>query len=91
MPQFPYALLIFLFALQGCGSDRLVSAQPPVPPPELELELTDLQWVFQDSHSDASLRGLSVVDDLVAWAGGSGGTVLRTTDGGPGDGNRAPA
>lgn len=30
----------------------------------------------------ASLRGLSVVSDRIVWASGSGGTVLRTTDGG---------
>lgn len=28
------------------------------------------------------MRGLSVVDERVVWASGSGGTVLRTTDGG---------
>lgn len=29
-----------------------------------------------------SLRGLSVVDDKVAWASGVNGTVIRTIDGG---------
>ena len=37
---------------------------------------------MQDSNSSASLRGLSVVDGNIAWASGSGGTVLRTTDAG---------
>jgi photosystem II stability/assembly factor-like uncharacterized protein len=32
--------------------------------------------------STASMRGLSVVDAQVAWASGTGGSVLRTTDGG---------
>ncbi len=32
--------------------------------------------------SDASFRGLSVVDDRVAWISGSKGTVGRSTDGG---------
>ncbi|MGB3849926.1 MAG: YCF48-related protein [Tunicatimonas sp.] len=36
----------------------------------------------QVTATNASLRGLSVVDGNVAWASGSGGTVLRTTDGG---------
>jgi len=40
-------------------------------------QLTEL-----DSPTTASLRGLSVVSDSVAWASGSGGTVLRTVDGG---------
>ncbi len=30
----------------------------------------------------ARLRGVSAVSDRVAWASGSGGTVLRTDDGG---------
>lgn len=34
------------------------------------------------SPTTASLRGLSVVSDSVAWASGSGGTVLRTVNGG---------
>ena len=39
-------------------------------------------WVPQPSGTTARLRGLSVVDERVAWAGGAGGTVLRTVDGG---------
>lgn len=34
------------------------------------------------SATGASLRGLSVVSDRVAWASGTGGTWLRTIDGG---------
>lgn len=40
------------------------------------------EWESQDSGTTASLRGLSVVDDEVAWASGQFGTILRTTDGG---------
>ena len=36
----------------------------------------------QVTPTTASLRGLSVVSEQVAWASGSAGTVLRTTDGG---------
>lgn len=36
----------------------------------------------QDSHTTASLRGLSVLSDEVAWASGSDGTYLITKDGG---------
>ncbi|MCK5145410.1 oxidoreductase [bacterium] len=35
-----------------------------------------------NSPVTASLRGLCVVSDRVVWASGSGGTVLRTVDGG---------
>jgi photosystem II stability/assembly factor-like uncharacterized protein len=40
------------------------------------------QWVPQQSGTNARLRGLSIVSRDVAWASGSGGTCLRTTDGG---------
>ncbi len=45
---------------------------------------TDVQfsWTPQTTPTTASLRGLSVVSDQVAWASGSEGTCLRTTDGG---------
>ncbi len=36
----------------------------------------------QTTSTTVSLRGLSVVSEQVAWASGSAGTVLRTTDGG---------
>lgn len=40
------------------------------------------QWQKQNVETKASLRGLSVVSEKVVWASGTGGTVLRTTDGG---------
>ena len=43
---------------------------------------TNAVWELQPSGTDASLRGLSVVSDQVAWASGTHGTVIRTTDGG---------
>jgi photosystem II stability/assembly factor-like uncharacterized protein len=39
-------------------------------------------WTMQSSGTHASLRGIHSVDGKVAWASGSGGTVLRTIDGG---------
>lgn len=39
-------------------------------------------WPEFDTGSVASLRGISAVSEHVAWASGSGGTVLRTVDGG---------
>lgn len=39
-------------------------------------------WQVQDSHTTASLRGISAVSAKVAWASGTGGTYLRTVDGG---------
>ena len=40
------------------------------------------QWEPQPSGTTARLRGLSVLSRDVAWASGSGGTCLRTIDGG---------
>jgi len=41
-----------------------------------------LSWQEQHAHTSASLRGVSAVDAETCWASGSGGTFLRTTDGG---------
>jgi photosystem II stability/assembly factor-like uncharacterized protein len=40
------------------------------------------QWTTHDVATKASLRGLSVVNEKVVWASGTGGTVVRTADGG---------
>lgn len=40
------------------------------------------QWQQQAVNTKAGLRGLSVVDEKVIWASGTGGTFLRTIDGG---------
>src|SRR5690348_6870773 len=40
------------------------------------------QWKAQNSNTSASLHGLSVVNANVVWASGTGGTFVRTTDGG---------
>jgi photosystem II stability/assembly factor-like uncharacterized protein len=50
--------------------------------PEPEPSSPSGEWVDSASGSDASLRGLCVVDAVVAWASGAAGTYLRTTDGG---------
>lgn len=39
-------------------------------------------WGMQESGTTAGLRGIDSVDGTVAWASGTGGTVLRTVDGG---------
>ena len=40
------------------------------------------QWIKQTVNTTASFRGLSVVNEKVVWASGTGGTVVRTIDGG---------
>lgn len=39
-------------------------------------------WQLFDTQTQASLRGLAAVDSKFAWACGSKGTIVRTTDGG---------
>ncbi|HEU5457745.1 MAG TPA: hypothetical protein VFU68_03935 [Terracidiphilus sp.] len=52
----------------------------------LALQITAQQpspvWQLQSSGTTAGLRGIDSVDGTIAWASGTGGTVLRTTDGG---------
>jgi photosystem II stability/assembly factor-like uncharacterized protein len=40
------------------------------------------QFQMQNSHTTANLRGIHSLGDGIAWASGTEGTVLRTTDGG---------
>ncbi len=46
------------------------------------LQAQDIKIVEQTIPKKASFRGLSAVNNQVAWASGSGGTVLRTINGG---------
>jgi len=63
-------LLSSLFLLASLiASSQTQTAVPPV-------------WQMQDSGTAASLRGIHSVDGKVAWASGTGGTILKTTDGG---------
>ena len=39
-------------------------------------------WTIEDSGTAAGLRGIDSVNGKIAWASGTGGTVLRTVDGG---------
>src|ERR1700744_3762883 len=40
------------------------------------------QWTIQQSNTTASLRGVHALGNGIAWASGTNGTVLRTTDDG---------
>ncbi len=58
-----------LFSLTACLWATLIFAQTP-------------DWSQFQSPRKASLRGLSPTSDQVCWASGSGGTWLKTEDGG---------
>jgi photosystem II stability/assembly factor-like uncharacterized protein len=49
---------------------------------QLLTQQVSAQWVIQPTGASARLRGISAVDANVAWASGTGGTVLLTFDGG---------
>lgn len=40
------------------------------------------QWIQQTVNTPAGFRGLAVVNEKVIWASGTGGTVIKTIDGG---------
>jgi len=44
------------------------------------LSSANAQWEIEESHTTADLRGIHNVGGGVAWASGTNGTVLRTTD-----------
>jgi photosystem II stability/assembly factor-like uncharacterized protein len=48
----------------------------------LTSKVTNGQWVKQSVNTTASFRGLSVVSEKIIWASGTGGTVIKTVDGG---------
>jgi photosystem II stability/assembly factor-like uncharacterized protein len=50
--------------------------------PVLLVGVATAQFTLQDAKTTSSLRGVSAVSAQVAWASGSAGTVVRTTDGG---------
>ncbi|MFC2168383.1 S8 family serine peptidase [Acidobacteriota bacterium] len=41
-----------------------------------------VRWEIQKSNTQASIRGISAVDNRICWISGSNGTYARTTDGG---------
>ena len=62
-----------LILLIAASALAFAQSNPPAAP---------LVWQMQESGSTAGLRGIDSVDGTVAWASGSGGTVLKTLDGG---------
>ncbi len=48
----------------------------------ISISSANAQWKKYEVGTDASFRGLDVVNEKIVWASGSGGTVVRTIDGG---------
>lgn len=48
----------------------------------LSVSMASAQWIKQSVATTASFRGLSVVNEKIIWASGTGGTVIKTTNAG---------
>jgi photosystem II stability/assembly factor-like uncharacterized protein len=62
-------LLTSIVLLSSCSSPKEESKLSPY-------------WQPIATGAEANFRGLSAISDQIAWASGSGGTVIRTIDGG---------
>jgi photosystem II stability/assembly factor-like uncharacterized protein len=69
-------------AAAACGRRPLPAVLEPPRRAELPSPLWEAQPGAAAAAAGASLRGVRAVSARVAWASGSAGTVLRTTDGG---------
>ena len=63
--------LLCIFFLAACSQQA-----------EKQIDLTDAHWQPQVSGLSVSFRGISAVDENVAWVSGTNGSCLRTVDGG---------
>ncbi len=75
------ALLYSCSAQKETEKPKEEAKQPPVII-EKKKRTIDFEIDMQHSGTASSLRGISVVDSLTAWATGNKGAVLHTTDGG---------
>ncbi|MBP2474479.1 photosystem II stability/assembly factor-like uncharacterized protein [Crossiella equi] len=73
-----------------CAAAALALVVPVPATAAPEIKTADLTWQLTPTDSTARFRGLAAVDRDTAWLGGSGGTVLRTTNGGRSWSNVSP-
>jgi len=71
-----------LFVAAAAIAGAAIGLAGPKTPTAARQAAPSFSWTVQKSGTDASLRGISAVEDQTAWASGSKGTVLRTVDGG---------
>lgn len=70
MKKYASFILLFMLLFSCSKSQKVVIPEKP------------LGWQKIETPTTASLRGLSPLTEQIAWASGSGGTWLRTLDGG---------
>ncbi|GJC96356.1 Oxidoreductase [Colletotrichum higginsianum IMI 349063] len=71
-----------LAQLLACGLATLAGASPLTARGIVTPRNLNLSWEILPTGSQQQFRGLSPVSDRIAWVSGTGGTVLRTIDGG---------
>ncbi|MFC9944921.1 WD40/YVTN/BNR-like repeat-containing protein [Streptomyces pratensis] len=72
-----------LWALGMCGAAVTAALAAPSAQATPEgHERHEPEWALTATGTEARFRGLDAVGHTTAWVAGSGGTVLRTTDGG---------
>ncbi len=71
--------LLLLFILP---TETVVVGQEKLRIDENTVSIVPSPWEMMDIDSQASLRGLHVLDQNHVWASGTGGTVINTVDGG---------
>ncbi|QIJ65764.1 oxidoreductase [Streptomyces sp. JB150] len=79
------AAVAALAALTGAAPARAHDTAPATPPwsSSSSSSSSSWSWSLKDTGTpDVRFRGLAAVGRDVAWVSGTGGTVLRTTDGG---------
>lgn len=64
-----FYVIIFFLSFINCTTGDMPREPGPI-------------WEIQNSTTTESFRGLHTVDNQTAWASGTKGTVIRTTDGG---------
>ncbi|MFE3494566.1 WD40/YVTN/BNR-like repeat-containing protein [Streptomyces sp. NPDC059169] len=74
-----------------CGAALVAALAGPAQAEPQHTARTTPHWDVKQTGTDARLRGLAAVSRETAWAAGSHGTVLRTTDGGRSWGDVSPS
>ena len=67
------AILLLLSTIEATSQNQIPLSIKPTP---------DISISLFASSNKVSIRGLSVVNDNMFWASGSGGMVAKSTDGG---------
>ena len=84
--------LILIFSLYSCNSPKknkdsttssaVNKTEQNQTPENVIYDDSSMKIIELRSPTNESLRGISIVDENVAWFGGANGTIIKTTDGG---------